>query len=158
MNTRFENYLSALPKKQQTMAREAVEEYLKGASEDVEKIDSSDAIYKRMRFLATEETEHAYVLLAKNNFRLIKQVEISHGGLTETAMDVRVIIKEALLNNATVIAIVHNHPSGCVRPSRDDEEITKKIAEACRVMRIFLVDHVIIGDGDYYSFRDNGKL
>lgn len=53
---------------------------------------------------------------------------------------------------------MHGHPSGCVRPSRDDEAITKEIAEACRVMRIFLVDHVIIGDGNYYSFRDEGKL
>ena len=85
-------------------------------------------------------------------------MRLSHGGITETAVDVRLIMKEALLNNATVIAVAHNHPSGNVRPSRDDDMLTRKIREACQTMRIHFLDHVIITDGNYYSYREQGKL
>lgn len=92
------------------------------------------------------------------NFRLIKHVPMSHGGITETAVDVRRIMREAVLNNATILAIAHNHPSNSPHPSKADDMLTKSVKEACSIMRIFFMDHVIIADGCYFSYRDKGRL
>ena len=123
------------------------------------KLDNSKAIYDelwpRMRDLDVEE---AYLVLMNQSYKHIDTIRLSHGGITETAVDVRVIMKHAIQQNATIIAIAHNHPSGNTHPSRDDEMLTKRIADACRTMRIHFCDHIIVPDGDYYSFRDNGKI
>ena len=118
-------------------------------------LDIYNHLWARMRDLDVEES---YVLLMNQAYSEIKTLRLSHGGITETAVDVRLIMKEALLNNATVIAVAHNHPSGNTHPSRNDEMLTKKLSEACSTMRIHLLDHVIITDGNYYSFREDGKL
>lgn len=102
--------------------------------------------------------EEAWLLLLNHNFKLIKEVRLSHGGLTETAIDVRVVMKEALLSNATVVALAHNHPSGNTSPSRDDDRITENVKNACKLMRIHLLDHIIVTDGAYYSYHESGRL
>ena len=116
-------------------------------------------IYKylapRMRDLDVEES---FVILMNQAYKELKTMRLSHGGITETAVDVRRIMKEALLSNATVVALAHNHPSGNIFPSKDDDMLTKRIAEACRTMRLYFLDHVIITDGNYYSYREQGKL
>ncbi len=104
------------------------------------------------------DVEEAWVLLLNQNFKLIKPVRLSHGGISETAVDVRIILKEALLNNATVVALTHNHPSGGMRPSADDDKLTAKVQKACDAVRLYFLDHVIVTDGDYYSYRENGKI
>lgn len=104
------------------------------------------------------DTEEAWVLLMNQRFRLIKAVRLSHGGLSETAVDVRVILREALLANATVLTLTHNHPSGNCRPSGDDDRLTQKLKRAAETMRIYMVDHVIITDGEYYSYAEEGKI
>ena len=103
------------------------------------------------------DVEEFWALLLNQNYRLIKKVRISHGGISETSVDVRIIIKEAVLANATILAVCHNHPSGSLTPSRQDEELTKTILRACNLMRISFMDHVIITDGHYYSFHERGK-
>lgn len=124
-----------------------------------EKLDSSEAIYEyllpRVRDLDVEE---AYIILMNQKFFHLKTVRLSHGGLTETAVDVRLVIKEAVMANATVVALAHNHPSGSAQPSRFDNDITKQMKEACKTMRLHFLDHVIITDGAYYSFHDEGKI
>ena len=116
-------------------------------------------IYKylspRMRDLDVEES---FVILMNQAYKELKTMRLSHGGITETAVDVRLIMKEALLSNATVVALAHNHPSGNTFPSKDDDMLTRKIADACRTMRLYFLDHVIITDGDYYSYREQGKI
>ena len=92
------------------------------------------------------------------NFKLIKTELLSRGGLTETAVDIRLIIKSALLNNATTIALCHNHPSNNARASKEDDRITEKLKKACELMRLYFLDHVIITDGAYYSYRERGRL
>ena len=103
------------------------------------------------------DTEEFWLLLMNQNYRLIKKVRISHGGISETTVDIRIIIREAVLANATVLAVCHNHPSGNLSPSRADEDLTKSIKRACELMRIFFMDHVIVTDGQYYSFHEQGK-
>lgn len=114
-----------------------------------------DFTHPKMQDLDTEE---AWVLLMNQRFRLIKPVKLSHGGLSETAVDVRVILRYALLANATVLTLIHNHPSGNARPSAEDDRITKKLKTACETMRLYMVDHVIITDGAYYSYAEEGRI
>ena len=109
----------------------------------------------KMQDLATEEF---HILLMNQNYRLIKQVRISQGGITETCADIRVMMREAVLCNATILAACHNHPSGSLSPSRADDELTKAIKEACRLMRLHFLDHVIVTDGAYMSYREQGRL
>lgn len=102
------------------------------------------------------DVEEFWVLLLNQHYRLIKKVRISHGGITETAVDIRIIMKEAVLANTTILAVCHNHPSGSLRPSRQDDELTKSIKRACELMHIHFLDHVIITDGQYYSYHESG--
>ena len=104
------------------------------------------------------DVEEFWVLLMNQHYRLIKKVRISHGGITETSVDIRIIIREAVLANTTVLAVCHNHPSGSLTPSKSDDELTNSIKRACEVMRIYFMDHLIITDGLYYSYAECGKL
>ena len=104
------------------------------------------------------QTEEFWAILMNQHYRLIKAVRISHGGITETAVDVRVIMKECVLNNATILAVCHNHPSGNITPSRQDDELTTSIKKACQIMRVHFADHVIITDGRYYSYLEQGRI
>ena len=108
--------------------------------------------------IGCNETEGFWVVLMNQNFRLIKCTKLSEGGITETAVDVRLIMKEAVLNNATIMAVAHNHPSNSPQPSKADDLLTQKIAKACDIMRIFFMDHIIMADGSFYSYHDKGKL
>ena len=127
--------------------------------EERPRMDSALAIYEymhpKMQDLATEQ---AWVLLLNQNFKLIKAVQVSNGGISETAVDVRIILKEALLANSTAIALCHNHPSNNANPSGDDDRITLKLQKACETMRIYLLDHLVITDGAYYSYMEKGRL
>ena len=104
------------------------------------------------------DVEEFWCLFANHNCKLIKKFRVSRGGLTETAVDIRIIIREAVLCNATVIAVCHNHPSGSLHPSKYDDELTKSIKNACEVMKIHFLDHIIITDGAYYSYHEQGRI
>lgn len=120
---------------------------------------SSLAIYNYLQpMIGDLQVEQAHVILMNQNFKMLKHVKLSEGGLTETAVDVRLIIKEAVQCNATIVALAHNHPSGNTKPSRQDDVLTLNVKKACEVMRLFFMDHIIVTDGAYYSYHDNGKL
>jgi len=102
--------------------------------------------------------EEFWVLLMNQNYKLLKAERISIGGITETSADIRIIMREAVLNNATILAAVHNHPSGSLTPSRADDTLTTAIKNACSIMRVYFLDHVIVTDGAFYSFHEMGKL
>lgn len=104
------------------------------------------------------DVEEAWVLLMNQRFHLIKAVRLSHGGLSETAVDVRIVMREAILAGATVLTLCHNHPSGNCRPSGDDDRLTQKMRKACETMRIYMADHLIVTDGCYYSYAEEGRL
>lgn len=122
-------------------------------------LGTATSIYNHMHPLLQDcDVEEFWVMLMNQNYRLIRQQRISHGGITEVAVDIRIILREALLANATIIAVCHNHPSGGLRPSRQDDQLTEELNRACMMMRIRLQDHVIITDGAYYSYREEGRL
>ena len=122
-------------------------------------LGSAMAIYDYMHPLMQDlDVEEFHVLLMNQRFRLIKAIRLSHGGITETAVDVRIIMKEAILNNATVMVACHNHPSGNLQPSKDDDRLTERIRKACEIMRVYFLDHGIVTDGAYYSYREEGRV
>mgnify|MGYP002525513505 FL=1 len=121
-------------------------------------LGTATRIYNHMHPIMQDlDVEEFWVLLMNQHYRLIKKLRISHGGITETAVDIRIIIKEAVLANATILAVCHNHPSGNLSPSSQDDHLTKDIKRACELMRIHFLDHVIITDGQYYSYHEQGK-
>jgi DNA repair protein RadC len=99
----------------------------------------------------------AIVLLNRSNAVIHYEV-ISKGGITGTVADPRIIMKKAIEHEATGMIVCHNHPSGNLQPSRADESITQRIAEAANLLDIKLLDHIIVSDEGYYSFADEGKL
>ena len=117
--------------------------------------DVYECFYPLMCDLPTEE---CWVLLLNQASKVIDKVKISAGGLSATAVDVRCILREALLKRASAIALCHNHPSGSIRPSREDDLLTKQVAQASECMNIRLVDHVILTDGAFYSYADEGRI
>lgn len=102
--------------------------------------------------------EEFWVLLMNQAARIINKVRISRGGIDQTTADVRSILREALLQRATQIALIHNHPSGNPHPSTDDLRLTQLVQKGAQTMNIRLTDHVIITDGKYYSFIDEGCI
>ena len=121
-------------------------------------LGTATRIYNHMHpVLQDLDVEEFWVLLLNQHYRLIKEVRISHGGITETSVDIRIIIREAVVANSTILAVCHNHPSGNLTPSKADDELTKTIKHACDLMRIHFLDHVIITDGQYYSYHELGK-
>ena len=121
-------------------------------------LGTATRIYNHMHPIMQDlDVEEFWVLLLNQHYRLIKKVRISHGGITETAVDIRIIMKEAVLANTTILAVCHNHPSGNLKPSRQDDELTKSIKRACELIYIHFLDHVIITDGQYYSYHEQGK-
>ena len=102
--------------------------------------------------------EEFWVLMLNQGGHVIDKERISSGGITQTAVDVRLILRAAILRQATQIAIVHNHPSGNLRPSVEDLHLTQRVKQACEAVNIRLIDHLIIVDGGFYSFNDHDEL
>ena len=117
--------------------------------------DVYECFYPLMCDLPIEE---CWVLLLNQASKLIDKVKISAGGLNATAVDVRCVLREALLKRASAIALCHNHPSGNIRPSKEDDLLTHQIAQATECMNIRFVDHVILTDGAFYSYADEGRI
>lgn len=117
--------------------------------------DVYECFYPLMCDLPTEE---CWVLLLNQASKVIEKVKIGVGGLNATAVDVRCILREALLKRASAIALCHNHPSGSIRPSREDDRLTQQVNQASQCMNIRLVDHVILTDGAFYSYADEGRI
>lgn len=107
-------------------------------------------------YLQDLANEEFWVIMMNQSNCIIKKVRVSFGGIDMTAVDVRLILKEALLCNAVAIAIVHNHPSGNIRPSAQDNSLTENVRKAANVMNIRLLDHIVFTDNGYYSYSDEG--
>ena len=114
--------------------------------------DIYEVFHPLMCDLALEEF---WVLLINQGNKVISSVRISTGGIAGTFVDVRSILREALLQRATQIAVV---PSGNIHPSQEDQVLTQRIFNAAKSIDIKLIDHVIVCDGKYYSFADEGLI
>lgn len=130
-----------------------------GKPEERPDLGTATLIYNHMHpLLQDKDVEEFWLLLMNQNHRLIKKMFIARGGISEVSVDVRLVIKEAVLCNATILAVCHNHPSGSLRPSHMDDDLTISLQRACQLMRIRFLDHVIITDGAYYSYHEQGRV
>lgn len=128
---------------------------------DMPKISSSNDAFQILRRYWKDDIDYIerfYILLLNNANRVMGICNISHGGITGTVADARVIFAIALKTGATSLILAHNHPSGNLKPSEADINITSKLKNAGNCLEIPVLDHVIIGDEKYYSFADDGSL
>ena len=126
---------------------------------DRQKITSSHDIYEIFHpLLADLPHEEFWIVLLNRSNKIIERQKISQGGISGTVTDVRLILRMALEKLASSLILCHNHPSGNQQPSEADISITQKVKESSKLMDISLLDHIIITDGSYYSFADEGIL
>ena len=120
--------------------------------------DSKDSFERFLPYIDDPRQEHFLVMYLNQSNHALKVECISNGGTTNVIADPKVIFKNALTLNATCIVLGHNHPSGNPRPSEEDRLLTKKLVAAGKLLDINVIDHIIIGNERYYSFRDHGEM
>ena len=108
--------------------------------------------------LADAEREIFMVIFLDNKNRVIKHCRLFSGTLSHDEVHPREIVREAIKVNAAAVILAHNHPSGCAEPSKADREITNRIVKCCQFMDIRVLDHLIIGRGEYVSFAEHGWI
>ncbi len=129
-----------------------------GESDDPVVRDSRSAYNLVPPGLGRLNHEEFWILLLSRSNKVIKKKNISVGGTSATVVDVKIILKEAVDHLASGLILVHNHPSGNLNPSAEDDRLTNKIREAARLFDISLLDHLIIAGKNYFSYADNGRL
>lgn len=157
----LEKLFSSLTPGRRRVAVAAVEIYKRQQSQQVERreIFGSADIYKLMGPLIGDlPNEEFWVISLNQSAKLIKKVRISVGGITQTSADIRLIMRVLIDTGATQFAAVHNHPSGNSRPSNEDKRLTEQLKKAVGLFNIRMIDHVIITNGGYYSFGDEGLI
>lgn len=124
-----------------------------------QRMDNPQAIADYFRpKLQDKAHEECHLMFLRNNLTYMGSIRVSQGGITSSAVDVRQVLREAILRQCTAIVFCHNHPSGTLVPSKQDKELTHRLVEACKAVDIALIDHVIVSSQGYYSFSEEGTL
>ncbi len=121
-------------------------------------ISSQDAFVLLQSIMGDSKVEEFWVLYLNQGNFIVRKEQISKGGISQTAVDIRVILKSALEEMATGLILAHNHPSGSLNPSHSDHQLTQKVIEAAKTLDIQVLDHLIITQKAYFSFADEGML
>ncbi len=137
------------------LGRRRVTETAQQKSQISSSVDAYDLIHSRMRDLTQEEF---WIILLDRRSRVISIEEIHTGGMSAMVVDPKVIFQKALERKASSVILSHNHPSGSPSPSNEDQRLTEKVKIAGNYIDIKVLDHIIIGEGSYYSFADEGKI
>ncbi|MBT8309597.1 MAG: JAB domain-containing protein, partial [Flavobacteriaceae bacterium] len=126
---------------------------------DQDKIASSASVFELMQPILGElPHEEFWIVYLNNSNKVIKKDQLSKGGITGTLVDVRLVMKNAIELAATGIILVHNHPSGSLKPSLADKKLTAKLKSAGESLDIKVLDHIIITEARYFSFADEEVL
>ena len=126
---------------------------------EMESILSSQKLAKKMQQeLGHKKQEHLVALYLNTQNQIIHQQTIFIGSATRSIAEPREILHYAIKHMATSLILVHNHPSGAVAPSRNDDQVTKLVKEACDLMGIVLLDHLIVSHSNYFSYREKTDL
>ena len=122
-------------------------------------IARSQDIYNYMRTqIANLPHEEIWVIFLKRNNQVISRMKITSGSAVASIFDLKKVMRHALLEKAEGLILCHNHPSGNLKPSPQDDMLTQKIKEAARLIDTRVHDHIIVTDGSYYSYNDEGRL
>ena len=123
------------------------------------KIQSSKSVFELLQPIIGElEHEEFWIVYLNNSNKVLHRAQLSKGGITGTLVDVRLVMKQALELGAVALILAHNHPSGTLKPSAADKQITQKLKTAAEVLDIKVLDHLIITQKEYFSFADEGEL
>lgn len=122
-------------------------------------LNSPQAIYNHLRpKIADLSVEYFYLVLLDARMHIIRSKLISMGGTKKVMIDLSVLFREALLGKAAFIVVAHNHPSGSENPSREDDELTRRISETAKTLGINFIDHIVMTNEHYYSYAQNGRI
>lgn len=160
-NVTIEEICQTLTPARRAMAMAVIELYkrMQSLKADNKVIKCSEDIYNVMhRYLQNLDHEECWVIFLNQSSRIIRKQRISVGGLASTQVDIRLILREALKVSATSLILVHNHPSGNVRPSADDDRLTMSLQQASKILNIRMLDHVIYADDKHFSYADEGRI
>lgn len=119
---------------------------------------SKDAHHLFYSLLCDLPHEELWIALLNRAGKVVEKKRISQGGTSETTADLRIILKAAVTNLASGIILCHNHPSGSLDPSAQDDMLTQKLASSAKLLDIRLLDHIIVTDTGYYSYADEGRI
>lgn len=120
--------------------------------------DTFEVLCKVWDYSQIDYKESFKTILLNRANKVIGVCNISEGGTSATITDIKHILQSAILSNASAIMVAHNHPSGNTTPSEHDKRITQQIKQACKIVDIILMDHIIITSEAYYSFADNAEI
>jgi len=136
---------------------------------EIGKRRSSQSVFELPRISSAEEAfpylfsflgdlphEEFWVVFLNRANKIIGKEQMSKGGIAGTVVDIRLILKKSIENSASAIIVAHNHPSGNLKPSEADISLTKKLLQSCKILDIELFDHLIIGNNDFFSFKEAG--
>ena len=155
----FEEYLSTLNEEQREFAMEVVTKYKESLELTLPKVSSAEDVVSILRPKLGNNLQEESWIIFLNEANMVKKIErIGLGGINQTIFDVRVILRKALLLSASKIIMVHNHPSQKCKPSKADDELTKKIKKSVEMVNIKLLDHIIICNKDYYSYEEHRRF
>ena len=128
-------------------------------AQKITKITSSKSVFELLQPLIGElQHEEFWIVYLNNSNKVLHKAQLSKGGITGTLVDVRLVMKQALELGAVGLILAHNHPSGTLKPSAADKQITQKLKRSAEVLDIKVLDHLIITQKEYYSFADQGIL
>lgn len=155
----LEEIIESLTPSRKAMAKAILELYHRYNARDIQSIKSSHDAYKFMTpQMAALSVEECWVIAMNQGARIIRKFRISIGGLASTVVDVRLIMAELLKLKAVSFILCHNHPSGSISPSREDDRLTESVRQAGEILNIRLLDHVIWAFDSFYSYADEGRL
>ena len=160
-NCNFEEVLAKMTPGKRNLVMAGVELYKRCNSKKNEKqqIKCSTDIYDIMHpYLCDNKTEECWAIFLNQSSRVTRKIRVSAGGYAMCPVDVRVILKEAILCEAVALIISHNHPSGSHMPSSEDDKLTTALRSASNTLNINMIDHVIIVNDTYYSYADEGRI
>lgn len=155
----LEEVIESLTPSRKAMAKAVLELYHRYNARDIHSIKSSQDAYQYITpNMAGLNVEECWVIAMNQASRVIRHFRISVGGLTSTMVDARLIFSELLKLKAVSFILCHNHPSGNIKPSREDDRLTEAVHKAGEVLNIRLLDHVIWATDSFYSYADEGRL
>jgi len=126
---------------------------------DKVKLSSSKEAYEYLRpVLEDLPHEEFWILFLNRANKIIGKQLIGRGGISQTTADVKIVFKKSIDKQASAIILAHNHPSGNIKPSESDIQLTRKIKNGSELLDIQVLDHLIVGDGNYFSFNDSGMM
>ena len=158
-NLTYTDIIESLTPKKRLLAYAILELYKRKDDNDKIMISSSKDVYNAFKSVLSDlEHEEFWVIYLNRGNRIIKRIKMSSGGISETAVDIRLILKNDLSLTASAVILAHNHPSGNIRPSSNDDMFTDRFKEASELLSINLLDHVSTGENAYFSYADEGKI